>query len=120
VNGAKMRNAGLIALAFAVLSIREAAPQQTPPARPTWTPSADCQRLYALRAAHPHHGHIPWTRAESQEFDDLIARVGFDGCEREAERHTPPEPYRPEWGPLRTPTFFIKRVFPLPTPDASP
>jgi hypothetical protein len=107
------------ALAFAVLSIREAASQQTPQAQPTWTPRPECQRLQALRAA-ANKANRPWTPEELQEVRDIVAKVGFDGCEQEAERHRPPEPYRPEWGPRRTPTFFIKRVFPLPTPDASP
>jgi hypothetical protein len=117
----KMRNAGLLALAFAVLSAREAPSQQTPQAQPTWTPRPECQRLEALRAA-ANKANRPWTPEELQEVREIVAKVGGDGCEREAEWHqfSQPHPYGPEWGPRRTPTFFIKRVFPLPTPGASP
>jgi hypothetical protein len=115
-----MRNAGLIALAFAVLSIREAASQQTPAAEPTWTPSPECVRLRALRAAHPHHDHIPWTPEEIRELKEIKARVGGDGCAREEEQHEPTRYYKPEWGPRMTPAYVIRRILPLPTPDACP
>jgi hypothetical protein len=112
-----------LALAFAVLSIREAASQQTPQAQPTWTPRPECQRLEALRAA-ANKANRPWTPEELQEVRDIVAKVGFDGCEREAEWHQlsqpQPQAYRPEWGPRFTPGYVIRRVLPLPTPDTSP
>jgi hypothetical protein len=110
VNGVKIRNAGLLALAFAVLSVREAASQQTPQAEPTWTPSAECQRVEKEYEASAKSG-----KAMSPEQYWLD-----DACLQEAKRHRP-QYYRPESGPLigaDVPT--IKRVFPLPTPDASP
>lgn len=77
-----------LALAFVVLPVRDAASQATPVAQPMWTPSPDCVRLDALRTAH-QKAHRPPTREEWQEFQELEARVGVDGCEREAEAFAP-------------------------------
>ena len=111
-----MNTLGLTALVFVVVPVPEAVSQQTPQAQPAWTPSPDCVRLDALRDAHRNPSRS-WTPAEDQEFRELVARTGLDGCEREADRHAPIQRARPEWGPLTTPALVIKQVFPMPTPS---
>lgn len=104
----------LSALAFAALPAPDAAAQQAPTPRPNWTPhwSPECARLDALYRARSG-AHQSLTNEESSAYEScMIDAFGYEASK-------PWEP-GPEWGPRRTPSFFIKRVFPLPTPDASP
>lgn len=90
--------AAFFVVGLAILPARDTASEQTPAAQPTWTPSPECRRLSALQR--------PRTYEEA---------VALKGCIHEAERHEPPQWSRPEWGPVRTPTIFKKRVFAMPT-----
>jgi hypothetical protein len=93
--------------AFVLLHAPQASSQQTPQAQPTWTPSPECQRIETLFEARQKAGQS-LTRGEYSTFE---------GCNIEAEGHAPPVRYRPEWGPLMTPPYVIRRVLPPPAPS---